>query len=51
MRGASQLVLDGFTLGIDSNLVSYPNSYVDEKGIDMWNLICRLMAETEAQVA
>ena len=51
MRDASQLVLDGFTLGIDSNLVSYPDSYIDEKGIDMWNLIYRLMAETEAQVA
>ena len=45
MRGASRLVLDGFELGSDAMLVRYPDRYMDERGVKMWNTVMNLIGE------
>ena len=37
MREASRVVLDGFELGTDAEVVRYPDRYADPRGIDMWD--------------
>jgi DNA polymerase I len=45
MREASRIVLDGFELGTDAEIVRHPDRYADPRGTVMWNrvmnLICR----------
>jgi hypothetical protein len=33
----------GLTIRTDSQVVRYPNRYMDEKGIEMWNLVVQLV--------
>ena len=43
MRQASELVLGGFELRSDVKLVSYPDHYMDERGLRMWNEVWALL--------
>jgi DNA polymerase I len=49
MGEASKLVLSGFELGTDVNVVRYPNRYSDARGVVMWERVMRLVAERESQ--
>lgn len=39
MQQASAIVLDGFVLKSDARIVRYPDRYMDERGIKMWNTV------------
>jgi excisionase family DNA binding protein len=43
MEQASDLVLDGFVLRSDVNIVRYPDRYVDKRGVQMWNRVMGLL--------
>jgi DNA polymerase-1 len=43
MREASRIVLDGFELGTDAQVVRYPNRYMDERGAVMWGRVMNLI--------
>ncbi|MDA0995216.1 MAG: DNA polymerase, partial [Proteobacteria bacterium] len=45
MREASSAVLGGFELGSDVKLVRYPERYMDERGVTMWNTVMDLIGE------
>jgi DNA polymerase-1 len=45
MRKASAIVLDGFELGSDAKVVRYPDRYMDERGVTMWNTVMNLIGE------
>jgi DNA polymerase family A len=51
MHEASAEVLNGFKVDVEMTAASYPNTYVDEDGADMWNRLSRLISEAEAGVA
>ena len=42
MAEASKIVLGGFEIGTDAEIVKYPDRYVDEAGADFWNTVTRL---------
>ena len=44
MREASRIVLDGFELGTDANVVRYPDRYMDERGAVMWQRVMKLIS-------
>jgi DNA polymerase I-like protein with 3'-5' exonuclease and polymerase domains len=48
MRQASRIVLDGFELGTDAAVVRYPDRYMDERGIVMWERVMTLVDSVEA---
>jgi DNA polymerase I len=48
MAEASRTVLDGFELGTDAQVVSYPGRYSDERGALMWNRVMKLIREMAA---
>jgi DNA polymerase-1 len=39
MDRASDLVLDGFVLRTEAKIVRFPDRYIDERGVQMWNRI------------
>ena len=43
MREASNIVLDGFELGTDANVIVYPNRFSDERGAVMWARVMGLI--------
>ena len=45
MRQASAIVLDGFELGSDAKVACYPDRYMDELGLTMWNKVMKLIDE------
>lgn len=45
MIQASKVILSGFELRSDADIVSYPNRYDDERGRDMWKTIWELAHE------
>lgn len=45
MREASRAVLSGFELSSDVKVVRYPDRYMDERGLTMWNTIMALIEE------
>jgi DNA polymerase I-like protein with 3'-5' exonuclease and polymerase domains len=49
MREASKAVLNGFELASDAKIVRYPDRYMDERGIKMWNNIMARIGESEYQ--
>jgi hypothetical protein len=51
MNDASAAVLDGFVLRVERTVASYPCSYVDPDGIDMWERLCQLMREANVDAA
>jgi len=44
MREASRIVLNGFELGTDAQVVHYPDRYMDERGVVMWGRVMNLIA-------
>ena len=42
MERASEIVLDGFRVTTDCEIVSYPNRYRDERGEDMWRTVSEI---------
>ncbi len=47
MREASAIVLGGFELETDADVVSYPNRYSDERGTEMWTSVLSILAELD----
>ena len=45
MREASHIVLDGFELGTDADVIKYPNRFSDERGEVMWARVMALITE------
>lgn len=50
MEDASAEVLDGFRLRSDVKLVRYPDRYMDERGLAMWNTVLELLAAAKGGV-
>lgn len=50
MRKASATVLNGFELRADAKSIVFPERYVDERGVAMWDIVSRLLAEMETEV-
>lgn len=48
MAEASRIVLDGFEVGTDADLVKYPDRIMDPRGAVMWDRVTRLVAEHRA---
>ena len=46
MGEASRIVLDGFELQTDAEIICWPDRYMDGRGVKMWNTIMGLLAET-----
>jgi hypothetical protein len=42
MAEASKIVLGGFEIGTDAEIVKYPDRYIDKAGEDFWNTVTRL---------
>ena len=51
MAEASRIVLDGFELGTDAKIVRYPDRYMDERGILMWDRVMKLIDERRRKAA
>ena len=47
MAEASRVVLDGFELGTDSELVRWPDRYMDPRGAVMWGTVMGLLDDLE----
>ncbi|PFM82705.1 DNA polymerase I [Bacillus sp. AFS077874] len=42
---ASKIILNGFELRSDADIVEYPNRYMDERGISTFNKVTKILAE------
>ena len=51
MKEASEIVLDGFPLRSDVNLIKYPDRYSDGRGAKMWETVMALLDESEAKAS
>jgi DNA polymerase I len=51
MREASRMVLDGFELGTDAEIVRYPDRYADPRGAVMWERVMKLIYEQRGTAA
>jgi DNA polymerase I len=50
MCDASETVLGaGNRLKTDVDIVRYPDRYIDEKGVETWNLIIRILTEVKQE--
>jgi DNA polymerase-1 len=49
MAEASHIVLDGFEIRTDVNVVRYPDRYQDARGRVMWEKVMRLIDRRDAQ--
>jgi len=47
MAKASRIVLGGFELGTDANVVRYPDRYMDDRGSVMWDRVMKLLHEQQ----
>jgi hypothetical protein len=47
MERASEIVLDGFQLRSTPHVYAYPDRFVDERGVDMWDRVHRFLLEKE----
>jgi DNA polymerase-1 len=45
MREASRIVLDGFELGTDADVIVHPNRFADERGAVMWARVMSLIVK------
>jgi len=45
MCDAGRIVLDGFELRTDADVVVYPNRYSDERGVEMWSTVNRILTD------
>jgi DNA polymerase I len=51
MAEASRIVLGGFELRTDLNVIRDPDRYMDERGRVMWDRVMQLIADRQARVA
>jgi hypothetical protein len=51
MRRASAATLGGFELGSEARVSRFPDRYMDERGIGMWNTVMGELGLTDRQVA
>ena len=51
MAEASQVVLDGFELRTDAELIEHPQRYRDQRGVAMWQMVMELLDELEQRAA
>jgi hypothetical protein len=50
MEDASSVVLDGFRLRTDVQIVRYPDRFMDDKrGRQMWDTVCQIVDELELE--
>jgi DNA polymerase-1 len=47
MAEASRIVLGGIELSSDVKVIRYPDRYMDDRGLGMWNTVMRLIDENE----
>jgi hypothetical protein len=47
MREASAIVLGGFELETDAEIISHPKRYMDERGTEMWRLVLGILADLD----
>ena len=45
MCEAGRIILDGFELRTDADVVVYPDRYEDERGVEMWGRVNGILAE------
>ncbi|MCH7688254.1 MAG: hypothetical protein IH899_16490 [Planctomycetes bacterium] len=45
MREASEILLGGFSLRTDSEIVTFPDRYTDERGTRMWEVVKSILDE------
>ena len=48
MRESSRVVLNGFELGVDAEIVRYPDRYADPRGAVMWNRVMDLIQQRQS---
>lgn len=51
MAKASRIVLDGFEVRTDVNIVRHPDRYSDPRGVEMWRNVWQVAAEVTAGLA
>lgn len=44
MEEASRVVLGGFTIKTDAEIIRYPSRYMDKRGAEMWRSVCELIS-------
>ena len=49
MREASRIVLDGFELGTDADIIRHPDRFADARGKVMWEKVMTLLDKAEAE--
>ncbi len=47
MREASAIILGGFELETDADIVRWPNRYSDDRGVDMWTTVLDILTELD----
>ena len=47
MAEASRIILAGFELGTDSNLIQFPDRYSDPRGRVMWDRVMSLISQRQ----
>ena len=47
MAEASAIVLDGFRLNSDAEVIRYPDRYSDERGVKMWETVTSILHQYE----
>lgn len=50
MAEASRVVLDGFELRSDANVVTWPDRYMDPRGVTMWETVTELISDLTRKV-
>ena len=49
MAEASRVVLGGFELRTEANVICYPDRYMDKRGVEMWQRVTRLIGKRKAK--
>ncbi len=49
MRQAGEIVLDGFRLQSDAEIIHHPDRYVDPRGVKMWDTVVQIVGECPQQ--
>ena len=47
MAEASRIVLRGFELFVSHKVIRYPDRYIDEDGLEVWETVLELLGRTE----
>jgi hypothetical protein len=49
MAEAGRVVLDGFELRTDAEIIRHPNRYADKRGVEMWDRVMGLLDQFDAE--